>query len=174
MGNSLQIDTCTRALFTIELRRPISRSSRWQVVARTIDEVSPRTLFQPRRYFADGSMHDQCTRATCVHAHVCIVSKCGVLSLGESGRGTVAGQRRNSDGGLEGCARWRRGAPSYFTVITVTCYRARSLRHAINRRLPLPWMACKEGTGAALVAGGYCGALHPRRSYQPSSDAVRS
>lgn len=32
-----------------------------------------------------------------------------------------------------------RGAPSYFTVITVTCYRARSLRHAINRRLPLLW-----------------------------------
>jgi len=33
-----------------------------------------------------------------------------------------------------------RGAPSYFTVITVTCYRARSLRHAINRRLPLLWV----------------------------------
>lgn len=48
-----------------------------------------------------------CTRH--VYTHVCVVSKCGVLSLGESGRGTVAGQRRNSDGGLEGCTveeRW--------------------------------------------------------------------
>ena len=46
-------------------------------------------------------MHDQCIACT---RHVCVVSKCGVLSLGESGRGTVAGQRRNSDArGLEGC-----------------------------------------------------------------------
>lgn len=32
----------------------------------------------------------------------------------------------------------KRSAPSYFIVITVTCYRVRSLRHAINRRFPLP------------------------------------
>lgn len=50
-------------------------------------------------------------------------------------------------------AGWR-GAPSYFTVITVTCYRARSLRHAINRRLPLPWMARKKGTGVGGVVSG--------------------
>lgn len=50
---------------------------------------------------------------------------------------------------------WRGvGAPSYFTVITVTCYRARSLRRAINRRLPLAWVARKEGTG---VGGAYRG-----------------
>lgn len=47
-----------------------------------------------------------------------------------------------------------RCTPSYFTVITVTCYRARSLRHAINRRLPLPWVARKEGTGVGGVHRG--------------------
>lgn len=57
----------------------------------------------------------------------------------------MAGQLRRS-----GRVAWvegggSRGAPSYFTVITVTCYRARSLRHAINRRLPLPYQWMERG-----------------------------
>lgn len=66
-------------------------------------------------------------------------------------KGCMWSAREREEGG--------RGAPSYFTVITVTCYRARSLRHAINRRLPLLWWwgdrrGCKRQMN---TRGGYCG-----------------
>lgn len=61
-----------------------------------------------------------------------------------------AGGGRAAAAKWKGCAGRRggsRGAPSYFTVITVTCYRVRSLRHAINRRLPLPYQRMEGGKG---------------------------
>lgn len=141
--------------------RPISRSSRshdrWGFSENTLST---------RRYFSGSSMHDWCTRAHTVYTHVCAYThtsyRSPVLSLGVWLCNRDGATTKQPGGwGLHS----RRGAPSYFTVITVTCYRARSLRHAINRWLPLPWMARKEGTGVRGVAAGYCGVLNPHCSY---------
>lgn len=93
----------------------------------------------------------------------------------------VAGQLRRSGRVARVEGGGSRGAPSYFTVITVTCYRARSLRHAINRRLPLPyqWME-KEGKGKGDEHGGLlwclnlpsCVSTNLQQS-RPPSDSLR-
>lgn len=124
--------------------------------ARTIDEISPREDgFSTVRYFsgAADSTHDRRvytrtrTRVVYVHAYTPRIEVPRSFHWGVCNR--VGEPKRGALGvGEERCT------PSYFTVITVTCYRARSLRHAINRRLPLPWVARKEGTGVGGVHRG--------------------
>lgn len=95
-----------------------------------------RTRERKRKIEGRGGEYFTRSRFAYIHAN-----RNSVLSSEIRGRrrGTgVAGQLRRSGRVARERRGGGRGAPSYFTVITVTCYRARSLRHAINRRLPLP------------------------------------
>lgn len=146
LNRCLSIGTSICALFTI---RQDARSSLDRlVVAITIDG----TLFQPD----DISPPVRCTSGLRVHTRR--VQRVHTCTLRMEVPSFHCGARPCNCGGARGL--WarglygRRGAPSYFTVITVTCYRARSLRHAINRRPPLPWTARKEGTGVRGVVRG--------------------
>lgn len=115
-----------------------------------------RTVFQP----CDISPARRIRRTidACTRAHVHASCTCTRTRLVSKSPGPFIGGSLQPGGRTEkGCAGGGRGEVHTVVFhITVTCYRARSLRHAINRRLPLPWVARKEGTG---VGGVYRGVI---------------